>query len=192
MEKFMAVEIPTLQGNNLILRAYKPEDAEDRFRAGRQAEIVHMFGGDTRNMKPYTREEAKLYFEQPVLPYNAIRWVMEFEGKCIGGAKLTLFEADRKARFAIGIFDISKLGKGLGTEATNLVLGYAFITLGLHRVELRVLEYNKRAIACYQKCDFTIEGIERDSALVEDKWESDVMMSILETEYRALHNQKSG
>ena len=185
------ITVPLLKGSNIILRARKPEDTEDRVRAGRHQEIVHMYGGDTRAIKPLTREQAEKEFEQPVLPYEAIRWMIEFEGKCIGGTRLTLFDTDRKARFAIGIFNITMLSKGLGTEATNLVLEYAFNTLSLHRVELRVLEYNKRAIACYKKCGFVIEGLERDSALVEDKWESDVMMSILEAEYRAIHNRYS-
>ncbi len=183
--------IPILKEKDIILRAFKPEDIEDRFQAGRHAEIVRMYGGDTRNLQPYTREEAKQYFEQPVYPAEAIRWAIEYQGKCIGNARLTIFSSDRKARFAIGIFDINSLGKGRGPTATNLVLKHAFDSLGLHRVELRVLEYNQRAIACYKKCGFTIEGIERDSALVEDKWESDVMMSILEPEYRAMHNQYS-
>jgi len=59
--------------------------------------------------------------------------------------------------------------------------------LGLHRVDLRVLEYNKRAIACYQKCGFVMEGIEREGALIEDRWESDWIMSILDREYFQLH-----
>jgi len=51
---------------------------------------------------------------------------------------------------------------------------------------LRVLEYNQRAISCYQKCGFVIEGREREGALVEDKYETDVMMSILEHEYKVI------
>jgi RimJ/RimL family protein N-acetyltransferase len=50
-------------------------------------------------------------------------------------------------------------------------------------VDLKVLEYNQRAIACYEKCGFVKEGIEREGALIEGKYESDVMMSILEREY---------
>lgn len=114
----------------------------------------------------------------------AFEWAVEFKGKCIGQARLTINESDKRARYAVGLFDISQLGKGLGTEITRLVLDYAFNTLHLHRVDLRMLEYNKRAIACYRKCGFIQEGVEREGALIEDKWETDVMMSILEQEYR--------
>lgn len=58
--------------------------------------------------------------------------------------------------------------------------------MGLHRVDLRVLAYNERAIAAYRKCGFSQEGVERESAWIDGKWFDDVMMSILEDEYRAL------
>lgn len=73
-----------------------------------------------------------------------------------------------------------------GDEAIRLALSYAFGSLGLHRVDLRVLEYNQRGIACYAKCGFVREGVERESACVAGVWYSDVMMSVLEHEYRAL------
>lgn len=89
------------------------------------------------------------------------QWVIEFAGRCIGEARLTVDAKNRRARYAIGIFDTTKLGMGLGTEATRMVLRYAFEVLKLHRVDLRVLEYNRRAIRCYEKCGFVKEGVER-------------------------------
>jgi RimJ/RimL family protein N-acetyltransferase len=113
------------------------------------------------------------------------RWVIEAEGTCVGQARLhSLDQHNRRARFAIGLFAPELLGRGLGTEATRLVLRHAFETLRLHRVDLRVLQSNGRAIRCYEKCGFVREGLERDSVLVDGAWDSDVIMSILEDEYR--------
>lgn len=56
----------------------------------------------------------------------------------------------------------------------------------LHRVDLRVLSYNRRAIACYRRCGFVEEGVERESAYVSGAWYDDLMMSVLEHEYVAL------
>ena len=52
-------------------------------------------------------------------------------------------------------------GRGLGTEATQLVLGYAFTTLGLHRVSLEVFAFNARALRVYQKAGFRLHGERR-------------------------------
>jgi [ribosomal protein S5]-alanine N-acetyltransferase len=141
-----------------------------------------MYGGDTRNLMPFTREDAAIWYEK--VSSNPLEWVIEFNGKCVGTARLTVDEKNKRARYAVGIHDSSSLGMGLGTDATRLVLDFAFQTLGLHRVDLKVLEYNKRAMVCYEKCGFKKEGAEREGALIEGRWETDVIMSVLEQEYR--------
>ena len=67
---------------------------------------------------------------------------------------------------AIGIDDPALLGQGLGTEVLRLVLGFSFAS-GLRRVSVRVLASNTRAVACYRKCGFVVEGRKRESAFVE-------------------------
>ncbi|MGF1580643.1 MAG: GNAT family N-acetyltransferase [Gemmataceae bacterium] len=47
--------------------------------------------------------------------------------------------------FGIIIGDKAAWGMGFGTEATNLIVGYAFHTLNLHRVSLVVFDFNERA-----------------------------------------------
>lgn len=152
---------------------------------GRDPEYVRLCGGDPRHVRPMTAEQAQSWYESlAVEPYA---WVIVVEGRCIGHARLHALNAlDRRARYAIGIFDPTAWGRGYGTTTTRLVLGYAFDVLGLHRVDLRVLCYNTRAIACYVKCGFQREGIEREGALIAGEWQDDVIMSILEREYRRL------
>ena len=112
--------------------------------------------------------------------------VDEADGRYVGSIRLHRINwEDRNAALAIGIFDRRFWSNGYGSEAIRLLLGYAFETLSLHRVSLRVLEYNLRAIRAYEKCGFVREGVERESALVDGRWYSDVMMAILDSEYRA-------
>ena len=144
-----------------------------------------MYGGDYRNLKPVTIEEVEEWYEWH--SSDPLRWMIEAEGRCIGNARLTILdEENRRARYAIGLFDTTTWNRGYGTEATRLVLRYAFEKLHLHRVDLVVLEYNHRAIAFYKKCGFVQEGVARETTLVAGHWHNDVIMSILEDEYRAL------
>ena len=69
--------------------------------------------------------------------------------------------------------------------AIDLLLHKAFGPLALHRVDLRVLSYNLRAIRCYEACGFVREGIERESARVGDEWHDDWIMGILERDFQA-------
>jgi len=63
---------------------------------------------------------------------------------------------------SIGLGDRSNWGKGLGQEATELALRFAFQELNLHRVQLTVFSYNQRAIALYEKLGFSREGVFRE------------------------------
>jgi [ribosomal protein S5]-alanine N-acetyltransferase len=179
-------QAPLIEGLKVKLRQPIDTDINDRFRCGRNKELVRMYGGDTRNLKPLTIEDAVNFIEQ--IKANKLEWCVEFQDRCIGQARLTVSKDDRRARYAVGLFDSSVWGKGLGTEITQIVLQYAFEELKLHRVDLRVIEYNHRAIACYEKCGFVKEGIEREGALIEDKYETDIMMSILDREYIAIRD----
>ena len=182
---FLIAERPTLRGQRVLLRSPIPEDKADRLRCGRNKDFRRMVGGDTRTNPPFTAADADHWYSQTA--EDPLRWVIEFEGHAIGGVQLhSLNETDQRARFAIGIFDAACWQQGLGTEATRLLLAHAFDGLFLHRVDLRVLDFNHRAIACYEKCGFVREGVEREGALIAGKWQSDVLMSILEQEYRGL------
>lgn len=109
------------------------------------------------------------------------------DGLYIGTIRLHGINAtDRRARLAIGIFDRQFWSHGYGTEAILLLLDHAFSTMGMHRVDLRVLAYNTRAIRAYEKCGFVREGVERESALVDGVWHDDIIMSILAHEYRTM------
>lgn len=178
-------ETPTLFGTRVTLRAPRETDKADRLACPRNAEAVRMYGGDYRNLQPVTVEEVERWYEWH--SREPLRWMLEVDGRCIGNARLSLLdEENRHARYAIGIFDATAWNQGYGTEATRLVLRYAFERLSLHRVDLVVLQYNHRAITCYIKCGFVQEGVARESALVAGEWHSDITMSILEDEYRAL------
>lgn len=117
---------------------------------------------------------------------DPLAWVIDLNGFYIGGVWLfSVDDHDKRASLRLGINDPSKLGKGLGTESICLVLQYGFTVLDLHRVSVRVLDFNKRAIRSYQKCGFKIEGREREAALIDGKRYDDIMMGILRPDFQA-------
>ena len=111
-------------------------------------------------------------------------WHVFREGEIIGVAFLHRFEPmDKRARYAVGIYNKENWNKGYGYELCQTVLKYAFHELKLHKIELRVLAYNKRAIASYKKCGFVEEGILRENAFINNQWHDDIVMSILIHEF---------
>lgn len=169
----------------MLLRQAQEADAHTRVANGRHPEILRMYGMENSNPAPYTLEQSLAWVERGAA--DPLAWVIEYEGRCIGDARLhSLREQDAKATYAIGLQSPAFLGKGLGTEATRLVLAHAFGALGLHRVSLRVLAFNKPAIRCYEKCGFVVEGRERDSCRMGDDWYDDIMMAVLAGEQRGM------
>jgi RimJ/RimL family protein N-acetyltransferase len=88
----------------------------------------------------------------------------------------------RIGRVLVG--DKNQRNKGIGMDMVNSVLEIAFNTLKLHRVDLGVFDFNKSAIACYEKAGFKIEGKFRDCRKMNEEYWSLINMSILEEEYR--------
>lgn len=75
-------------------------------------------------------------------------------------------------------------GQGVGAHIMRALLQIAFQELSLHRVVLRVLDFNKAAIRCYEKAGFRQEGLLRDVYKVGNQYWSLRQMSILEDEWR--------
>lgn len=179
----MAIAAPIIQGKNVLLRRPKESDVMDYLSVDVSRELIRIYGGNTQQKFTKTIEKSRQFIEG--IERNPTEWCVEVEGRMVGQARLTINEMDNRERYAVGLFDPSVWGKGLGTEITKMVLHFAFDELALHRVDLRVLEYNHRAIKCYEKCGFVIEGKEREGALIEGKYETDLIMSILKREFDA-------
>ncbi len=141
-----------------------------------------MFGTDPATLPPLTADGAAHWVED--LSRHSHAWVVEHDGRLLGEARLDALDAhDRRARLAVGLYDPALIGMGLGREVVRLVLAHAFGPLGLHRVSLRVIDYNTRAIRCYRACGFVVEGRERDAARVGGSWHDDLMMGVLAHEF---------
>jgi RimJ/RimL family protein N-acetyltransferase len=73
--------------------------------------------------------------------------------------------------------------KGYGTDAMLTLIDFAFSELSLRRIEVNVAEYNKRAIKCYEKCGFKMEGCLRKRLLWDGKYYDQHIMALLREEY---------
>lgn len=168
-------------GELVAIRALRPSDKPEYRKHGGHPEAIRLYGGDPSTGGPRTEEQANRWLQgRP----GSIKWGIERGCHIIGIARLDdVNETDRNARFAIGIWLPENWGKGFGTDAARLVLKYGFEMLGLHRIDLIVLVMNKRAIRSYEKAGFKQEGVLRERASIDGRWEDDILMSMLEQEY---------
>ncbi len=87
-----------------------------------------------------------------------------------------------RAMLAI-VIDPEFQGKGLGKEATELILDHAFNTLGLRKICLEVYEFNKRAIELYKKSGFKVEGKYKNHSLKDGKYYTLYFMTLLKRDF---------
>ena len=73
--------------------------------------------------------------------------------------------------------------KGYGQDAINVLLKYLFMDMAAHRIELEVLDFNLRAIQCYRKCSFLVEGRKRKACFSDGYYRDVIIMGILKEEY---------
>lgn len=96
---------------------------------------------------------------------------------------LNVDQVNKTAEVGIFIGNKKYWNKGYGTEAINLLLDYSFNLLNLNSIFLCVHSFNKRAIACYQKCGFKEIGIRREAYIVGGKKYDQIYMDILAIEF---------
>ncbi len=69
--------------------------------------------------------------------------------------------------------------KGYGTEAVQLIVEYGFRILNLNNIMLKVFEFNKPAIRCYEKAGFAVFGRRKASYLLNGIFYDELFMEIL-------------
>jgi RimJ/RimL family protein N-acetyltransferase len=91
---------------------------------------------------------------------------------------------DRHATLAIAL-GREYIGRGYGTDAMRVIVGYGFREMGLHRIQLTVAPFNPAGIRAYEKAGFVEEGRHRESVWHDGRWYDEVLMSVLDHEWAA-------
>jgi RimJ/RimL family protein N-acetyltransferase len=114
----------------------------------------------------------------------ALAIVLRAGDRLVGGTGLhDIDQRCRKAQFGIFLGPREEWGQGHGTEATRLLLDYAFATLNLNRVWLQVYEYNERGLRAYEKVGFRREGVLRQDTFRDGRYWDTVVMGLLRQEW---------
>ena len=181
----MRQSVTAIRGQRVTLRPPQQGDAEESARVW-TPELRHMYGGSLTAPGLATVESRERRFQRALQGEEGHFFCIEADGRYIGFAIIGgIDQANQRGRYRVGIENPDYWGRGFGTEVTRLMLRCAFRTIGLHRVDLRVAAYNKRAIRCYQKSGFRLEGVERDSFFVDGEWHDDLLMAALRDEWLA-------
>ena len=173
-------------GDAIYLRAIEREDAPPIAAWFNDPEVTRY----TTRYRPLSLAEEVKYIESmDGKPEHVMFAIVErasdtFVGVCgLHG----IDSRNRRAELGLAIGEKSHWSRGIGAEATQLLVRYAFESLNLHRVYLTVFVANERAHKLYQRLGFKDEGVLRDDAFVDGKYHDIARMGMLEHEWRALN-----
>ena len=174
---------PRIAGHLVALRRPIQSDLPSVVRWYRDPEIARLTRYQTRQM---SQAEVERFFQVRMLAPDALAYsIVELpRNRLIGFTTFSALDGDNgSVLFHITIGERDAWGRGLGTEATQLMLFHAFERLGLHRVGLTVFSYNQRAIRAYEKAGFRVEGRLREAIQREGVYFDEVQMGILAGEW---------
>ena len=75
--------------------------------------------------------------------------------------------------------------KGSGQESLNLILDFGFNILNFHNMYLKVYDYNKIAISCYEKVGFKEAGRLRETKIIAGQKFDTIYMDMLASEFKS-------
>lgn len=155
-------QFPVFETERLRLRTILPSDNEAVFSILSDEAVMqyyNMFPLKVLSEADAIIEKLKHYFDTGM----GIRWGIEL--KSLSGliGTIGIFDKnDNPFNAEIG-FEIGKAhwGKGIIAEAISPVLSFGFNSLGLERIEARVVNGNSASQRVLEKCSFEYEGLQR-------------------------------
>lgn len=171
---------PTLTGDRIILRPMVAADADDMWRDIQDEEGMRLTGTHGH----FEREQVDAWCasrgEQTDRLDLAV--VDKETGRWAGEVVINNWDPDNlSCAFRIALAAHAR-DKGLGTEATRLIVDYVFDQLPINRLELEVYAFNPRAIAVYERIGFVREGVAREALLWDGDFVDAIKMSIIRSD----------
>ncbi|MFI0417238.1 GNAT family N-acetyltransferase [Spongiactinospora sp. 9N601] len=173
---------PTLDGELVTLRPLSVDDLPALLPMLKDPEVARLTGSHATD---FDDERLRAWYATRADQDDRLDLavVERATGRCVGEIVLNQWdEGNESCNFRVA-FVPEAVGRGLGTEAARLIVGYGFERLGLHRIWLEVYAFNPRARRSYEKVGFVAEGMLRDALLWEGERVDATVMSILAPEW---------
>ena len=137
--------------------------------------------------RPISRIAEEEFFERASTAQDDIYWAVHDEtGRHIGATGLHGFDwPNRRARSGIAIGDKSVWGQGYGSEIMQVRTRWAFMELGLHRIESECFAANEASAKCLTKAGYRKVGVERKKYWRGGDWHDCIKWEILAEDWRA-------
>lgn len=177
--------VSILIDDNLLLRSLQPKDADELFNA------VNSSREHLRPWLPWvdmtTKPEYSLhYIQQALVQQNnqeAIALGIIYQRKLVGSVGMHNWDHDLK-KAQLGYWIAKEFeGKGMMQTSLKSFIGFLFEKAGLNKVEIQFMVPNRRSAAVAERLGFKVEGIIRQSYILNGAYHDLVLTGLLKTEW---------
>ncbi|CAL9463921.1 Spermidine N(1)-acetyltransferase [Streptomyces sp. enrichment culture] len=176
---------PVLTGDRTVLRPFTEADADPMWEIVQDPEVVRFTFDPSTALTP---ESLRSWYGSRSAQTDRLDLAVtdRATGELVGEVVLYEWDPDARSCTFRTLIGPRGRGRGLGTEATRLVVGHGFARLGLRRIQLEAYGDNPRALHVYEKVGFVVEGVRREVTFRNGAWTDEVIMAILDREWAAL------
>ena len=173
--------IYTLRGELVALGPLRREMIDLWLRWFNDLEMLRTLG----SVNAASREDEERFYEQATAAGQVNFAIFELSsGRPVGTCTLReINQRNGTATFGIAIGPRDAWNRGYGTEATRLILDYAFHWLGLHNVQLSVFANNPRGVRAYEKAGFRVIGRRREAHKLGQQRLDEILMDALASDF---------
>ncbi len=180
---------PHLEGELVVLRPFTAADIEAMGPVLADPEVLRLTGSVRTTAElvasPVLDERGRHWYETRAEQTDRLDLAVvdRASDRCVGEVVLNQWRPeDRCCNFRVLIGPEGR-DRGLGSEATRMLLDYAFSRTDLHRIELDVYAFNPRAQHVYERAGFVVEGRRRDAFFFDDVPVDEIIMAVLRPEW---------
>lgn len=175
-----------MTGERVTLREFREEDLSGMRSWMTDEQSIRYLGGNT--LRPATWEMSERALRRLLEgDEGGYHWVIAERGNLRYLGQVSLIWVDhlhRKAEMTL-VMAPDQAGKGYAREGLSLALRFAFEKLNLHRVYLKTVADNERAVRLYEGCGFRTEGRLREELFLDGRYADVLVMGLLEDEWSA-------
>ncbi len=159
-----------IRGELVNLRAVERTDAPELTRWFNDAELMRSWGiPDATVSANDVQRRIEVWLDEETRQARPSCLTIEtVEAESVGLVILSDYQPDhRSTALSLMIGERARWGEGLGGDALQTVVDACFASWNLHRVWLRVEDFNDRARRLYRRCGFRHEATLRDATYLD-------------------------
>ena len=171
-----------LKGENIVLRAVEPKDAELIFEWENNTDNWQV----SNTLSPFSRDTIQMYIEiaqKDIFENKQLRLMIDSKDtlKTIGAVDLFDFDPfNQRAGIGILINDIADRRKAYASDALETLIDYASNILALKQLYCNIGVNNKSSINLFEKFGFEKIGVKKQwQRTAQNKWEDELFYQLI-------------